>query len=96
MAEDLGLGLGRAAEELFRLDIYGPKKEHIVSFRLDQNRPELAGATSGDMMQIQNLFWVQLGRVALKNKEFCHQLELAGIEVLTEDPNPPQAAPEPA
>jgi len=83
--------LGRAAEDLFRLDIYGQGREHIVSFRL-QNDPEM-GLTQGDMRQLQNLFWVRLGRTALKNKEFCHQLEIAGIEVLTEDPNPPQAAP---
>ena len=74
---------GAKAQNFFQLSIYDPKGEHIISLRL-QRQP---GMTIGDMAQLQNFFWMTLGRAVRSNEEMKKHLTLAGFDVLIEDPN---------
>jgi hypothetical protein len=76
---------GIAAQNFFQLSIYGERKEHVISLRLQRER----GMTIGDMAQLQNYFWVSLGEAIRKNEELRRHLAHAGFEVLLDDPNAP-------
>jgi hypothetical protein len=81
---------GQRAKEFFQLQIYDAGNEHIVTLRLRRRE----GMTIGDMGQLQNFLWTQIGQAIRGNQELRKTLELGGIEVLLEDPNPPEAAPD--
>jgi hypothetical protein len=76
---------GVAAQNFFQLSIYDPAGAHIVSLRLKRQ----PGMTIGDMAQLQNFFWVALGRAVRINEEMRRHLTYAGFEVLDNDPNTP-------
>lgn len=74
---------GMVAQNFFQLSIYDPHGVHVVSLRLQRQQ----GMTIGDMAQLQNFFWVTLGRAVRSDEEMRRHLAHAGFEVLTEDPN---------
>jgi hypothetical protein len=78
---------GVVAKDFFQLAIYDANHQHIVTLRLGRRE----GHTDGDMHQLQNFLWTQVGQVIKDDEELQRRLELGGIEVLLEDPNPPQA-----
>jgi len=84
--EDRILG-GIRAKEFFQFAIYNADAEHIVTLRLSRRE----GHTIGDLAQLQNFLWTQIGLAIREDPELQHRLRLGGIEVLLEDPNPPVA-----
>lgn len=78
---------GARAKEFFQFQIYGANHEHIVTLRLRRRE----GMTIGDMGQLQNFLWTQLGRAIRNNEELRRDLGHGGVEVLLDDPNPPQS-----
>lgn len=54
--------------------------EHIVRLTLDRER----NMTDGDFMQLQNFFWVTVGRAIRDNPEARRTLELGGVRVVTD------------
>jgi hypothetical protein len=49
--------------------------------------------TIGDLGQLQNFLWTQVGYAIRDNKELQNTLKLGGVEVLTDDPRSPESAP---
>ena len=83
--------LGVRAKEFFELKIYGAQCDHIVTLRL-RKQP---GMTTGDMGQLRNFLWTQVGLAIRNSKELQATLLHGGIEVLLDDPSPSEAAPNP-
>ena len=81
--------LGVRAKDFFEFSVYNAQHEHIVTLRLRRQE----GQTIGDMAQLQNFLWTQVGLAIRDNEELRRRLEYGGVEVLLEDPNPPQASP---
>ena len=79
--------LGPRAKDFFQFSVYDSKGEHIVTLRLKRKETQ----TIGDMAQLQNFLWTQVGFVIRDNKDLQHTLALGGIEVLLEDPRTPFA-----
>ena len=88
-----GIGMGEfvpgRAKDYFRLDIYDAQKCHVVSLQLRRDKE----MTVEDMGQLQNFLWTQVGLAIRDDKSLQERLKLGGIEVLTEDPAAPTAAP---
>lgn len=80
---------GQRAKEFFEFKIYGAHNNHIVTLRLRRQE----GMTIGDMGQLQNFLWTQIGYAIRENKELQQTLGHGGVEVLLDDPSPPEAAP---
>lgn len=89
MSEELEGALGHRAESFFEFKIYGARENHIVTMRLRRGE----GMTIGDMGQMQNFLWTQVGYAIRDSVELQNVLKHGGIEVLLEDPTPPVAAP---
>jgi hypothetical protein len=81
--------LGVRAKDFFEFKVYGANHNHIVTLRLKRQE----GMTIGDMGQLQNFLWTQVGYAISENEELQNTLRLGGVEVLLEDPSPPEAAP---
>jgi len=58
------------------------KGQRICSLIL-RRTPEMA---DGDFLQLQNFFWVTIGKAVVENKELRRALELAGVVVEEADP----------
>ena len=91
---DEGIGVGEEmflghAKDFFQLSIYDARKEHIVTLQLKRRE----GMTTGDLAQLQNYLWTQLGLAIRDDKSLQARLKLGGIQVLTEPPAAPEAAP---
>jgi hypothetical protein len=80
---------GQRAKEFFEFKVYGAQHNHIVTLRLRRRE----GMTIGDMGQLQNFLWTQIGYAIRDSKELQDTLRHGGVEVLLEDPSPPEAAP---
>jgi len=59
-----------------------PTGEHIVRISLDRTR-EMA---DGDFLQLQNFFWVTVGKAIRDNPEVVRILQAGGIRVETDSP----------
>jgi hypothetical protein len=79
---------GQRAKEFFEFKVYGAQHNHIVTLRLRRQE----GMTIGDMGQLQNFLWTQIGYAIRDNKELQQTLRHGGVEVLLDDPSPPEAA----
>lgn len=82
--------LGPRAKEFFQFSVYSSRDEHIITLRLRRRE----GMTIGDMGQLQNFLWTQVGYAIRENKDLQNTLRHGGIEVLLDDPSPPEAAPD--
>lgn len=80
---------GSRAKEFFELKIYGAQHNHIVTLRLRRQD----GMTIGDMGQLQNFLWTQIGYAVRENEDLRNTLKHGGVEVLLDDPSPPKSAP---
>lgn len=78
---------GVIAKDFYQLAIYDAHHQHLVTLRLQRRE----GYTFGDMHQLQNFLWTQVGQVIKEDEALQHRLKLGGVEVLLEDPNPPRA-----
>lgn len=78
-----------AAKEFFRFSIYGADHRHIVSLQLKK----APGHTSGDLHQMQNFLWTQIGLAIREDADLQRRLSYGGIEILLDDPSPPQESP---
>jgi hypothetical protein len=81
---------GQRAKDFFEFKIYGAQNQHIVTLRLRKREV----MTLGDTTQMQNFLWTQVGYAIRENEELRRTLSLGGVEVLLDDPNPPEAAPD--
>lgn len=79
----------RTPQSHYEVRIYGASGNHIVTLRLRR----LEGMTNGDAAQMQNFLWTQVGYAIRDSKELRDILRHGGIEVLLDDPSPPEAAP---
>jgi hypothetical protein len=79
--------LGKRAKEFFEFKIYGAQHNHIVTLRLRKRE----GMTIGDMGQLQNFLWTQVGYAIRDNEDLQATLQHGGVEVLLDDPSPPAA-----
>lgn len=74
--------IGRRAEVFWEFSIYDANNEHVVTLRLRRKE----GMTRGDMGQLQNFIWVNLGQSIRNDMELRKTLELGGVEVILDDP----------
>jgi hypothetical protein len=65
-----------------------PTGEHIIRLTLDRSR-EMA---DGDFLQLQNFFWVTVGRAIRDNPEVIRTLQAAGVRVEIDPPAQPSPA----
>lgn len=87
--DDIDVFEGRVPKSYYELKIYGARNNHIVTLRLRRKE----GMTDGDAMQMQNFLWTQVGYAIRESKDLQDTLLHGGIEVLLDDPSPPEAAP---
>lgn len=75
--------MGAVAKDFFQFSIYDGRKNHIVSLRLRRTE----NLSIGDMEQLQNFLWTQLGIAIREDLTLQRRLRYGGVEVILEDPN---------
>jgi len=74
--------IGRAARDFFQLSIYDAQNDHVVTLQLKRH----SGMTPGDLAQLQNFLWCQIGQAIRDDADLRRRLEIGGVRVLLNAP----------